>query len=126
MTEPLLNVPKAIGPYVSCVRVGDFIFTSGQIPVEPESGEMQKDITAQTRQSLLNIKAVLATEGASVADIVKTTVFVTDLAQFGTVNAAYETFFKENKAPFPARSCVEVSRLPKGADIEIEAVAYLK
>lgn len=118
------NAPKAIGPYVQAVDLGNFIFTSGQIPVNPASGEIPSDIAQQARQSLENIKAIIEQAGLSVADIVKTTVFVKDLNDFATVNAEYEAFFRENEHPnFPARSCVEVARLPKDVGIEIEAIA---
>lgn len=104
--------------------LGNLVLTSGQIPVNPATGEIPADITTQARQSLENIKAILAQAGLTVADIVKTTVFVKDLNQFATVNAEYERFFVENNHPtFPARSCVEVARLPKDVGIEIEAIA---
>ncbi|WP_249960656.1 RidA family protein [Histophilus somni] len=118
------KAPAAIGPYVQAVDLGNLVLTSGQIPVNPATGEIPADITAQARQSLENIKAILAQAGLTVADIVKTTVFVKDLNQFATVNAEYERFFVENNHPtFPARSCVEVARLPKDVGIEIEAIA---
>ncbi len=118
------KAPAAIGPYVQAVDLGNLVLTSGQIPVNPATGEIPADITAQARQSLENIKAILAQAGLTVADIVKTTVFVKDLNQFATVNTEYERFFIENHHPtFPARSCVEVARLPKDVGIEIEAIA---
>lgn len=118
------QAPKAIGPYVQAVDLGNFIFTSGQIPVNPITGDIPTDIVQQTRQSLENIKAIIEQAGLSVADIVKTTVFVKDLNDFAVVNAEYEAFFRENEHPnFPARSCVEVARLPKDVGIEIEAIA---
>lgn len=118
------NAPKAIGPYVQAVDLGSLILTSGQIPVNPHTGEVPSCIKAQTRQSLENVKAIIEQAGLTVADIVKTTVFVKDLNDFATVNAEYETFFRENEHPdFPARSCVEVARLPKDVGIEIEAIA---
>ena len=106
------NAPAAIGPYVQGVDLGNMIITSGQIPVNPKTGEVPADVAAQARQSLDNVKA-----------IVKTTVFVKDLNDFATVNATYEAFFTEHNATFPARSCVEVARLPKDVKIEIEAIA---
>ncbi|MBN5449717.1 2-iminobutanoate/2-iminopropanoate deaminase [Serratia marcescens] len=115
--------PAAIGPYVQGVDLGSMIITSGQIPVDPKTGAVADDVAAQTRQSLENVKAIVEAAGLIVADIVKTTVFVKDLNDFATVNAAYETFFTEHSAPFPARSCVEVARLPKDVKIEIEAIA---
>ncbi len=116
--------PKANGPYVQAVDLGSWVLTSGQIPVNPKTGEIPTDIARQTRQSLENVKAILAQAGLEVADIVKTTVFVKDLNDFAAVNAEYEAFFRENEHPaFPARSCVEVARLPKDVGIEIEAIA---
>ncbi|MEN2861569.1 RidA family protein [Mannheimia haemolytica] len=114
------NAPAAIGPYVQ----GNMVLTSGQIPVNPETGEIPSDIVQQTRQSLNNVKAIIEQAGLTVADIVKTTVFVKDLNDFAKVNAEYQAFFQENEHPnFPARSCVEVARLPKDVGIEIEAIA---
>lgn len=117
------NAPAAIGPYVQAVDLGNMLFTSGQIPINPKTGLVADDVTAQARQSLENVRAIVEAAGLKVADIIKTTVFVKDLNDFGTVNAAYEAFFKEHNAPFPARSCVEVARLPKDVQIEIEAIA---
>ena len=118
------KAPAAIGPYVQAVDLGNLVFTSGQIPVNPQTGEIPTDITQQARQSLENIKAILEQAGLGVKDIVKTTVFVKDLKDFATVNAEYETFFKAHHHPsFPARSCVEVARLPKDVGLEIEAIA---
>ena len=116
------KAPAAIGPYVQAVDLGNLVLTSGQIPVNPATGEVPADIVAQARQSLENVKA-----GLTAADIVKTTVFVKDLNDFAAVNAEYERFFKENNHPnFPARSCVEVARLPKDVGLEIEAIAVRK
>ncbi|MDU8925085.1 RidA family protein [Pasteurellaceae bacterium LIM206] len=121
------NAPAAIGPYVQAVDLGNLVFTSGQIPVNPSTGEVPAEITAQARQSLENIKAIIEQAGLVVADVVKTTVFVKDLNDFAAVNAEYERFFKENNHPnFPARSCVEVARLPKDVGLEIEAIAVRK
>lgn len=118
------KAPAAIGPYVQAVDLGNFVLTSGQIPVNPQTGEIPTDIAQQTRQSLENIKAILEQAGLGVKDIVKTTVFVKDLKDFATVNAEYEAFFKAHHHPsFPARSCVEVARLPKDVGLEIEAIA---
>ncbi|AWH88179.1 2-iminobutanoate/2-iminopropanoate deaminase [Limnobaculum parvum] len=118
------KAPAAIGPYVQGVDLGSMIITSGQLPIDPKTGVFPEDVAAQARQSLENVKAIVEAAGLKVADIVKTTVFVKDLNDFGTVNAAYEAFFTENHAPsFPARSCVEVARLPKDAKIEIEVIA---
>ncbi|MCW7547180.1 MULTISPECIES: 2-iminobutanoate/2-iminopropanoate deaminase [Photorhabdus] len=120
------KAPAAIGPYVQGVDLGNMVITSGQIPVNPETGDVAEDIAAQARQSLENVKAIVEKAGLTVSDIVKTTVFVKDLNDFGTVNATYEAFFKEHNASFPARSCVEVARLPKDVKIEIEAIAIRK
>ena len=118
------KAPAAIGPYVQAVDLGNFVLTSGQIPVNPQTGEIPTDIAQQARQSLKNIKAILEQAGLGVKDIVKTTVFVKDLKDFATVNAEYEAFFKAHHHPsFPARSCVEVARLPKDVGLEIEAIA---
>ncbi|MEA9392856.1 2-iminobutanoate/2-iminopropanoate deaminase [Acerihabitans sp. TG2] len=117
------NAPAAIGPYVQAVDLGNMLFTSGQIPVDPKTGLVAADIAAQARQSLENVRAIVEAAGLSVANIIKTTVFVKDLNDFATVNATYEAFFTEHNAPFPARSCVEVARLPKDVQIEIEAIA---
>lgn len=117
------NAPAAIGPYVQGVDLGSMIITSGQIPVDPKTGNVADDIAAQTRQSLDNVQAIVEAAGLKVGDIVKTTVFVKDLNDFATVNATYEAFFSEHQASFPARSCVEVARLPKDVKIEIEAIA---
>ncbi|MFT4464500.1 MAG: 2-iminobutanoate/2-iminopropanoate deaminase [Sodalis sp. (in: enterobacteria)] len=117
------NAPAAIGPYVQAVDLGNMILTSGQIPVCPKSGQVAEAVADQARQSLENVKAIVEAAGLQVADIVKTTVFVKDLNDFATVNATYEAFFTEHNAPFPARSCVEVARLPKDVKIEIEAIA---
>ncbi|MDF2527650.1 MAG: endoribonuclease, partial [Enterobacter mori] len=115
--------PAAIGPYVQGVDLGSMIITSGQIPVNPKTGEVPADVAAQARQSLENVQAIVESAGLKVGDIVKTTVFVKDLNDFATVNATYEAFFTEHNATFPARSCVEVARLPKDVKIEIEAIA---
>ncbi|WP_032114412.1 RidA family protein [Candidatus Arsenophonus nilaparvatae] len=117
------NAPAAIGPYVQGVDLGNMLITSGQIPIDPKTGEIAEDIIAQTTQSLKNIQAIVEKAGLSVANIVKTTVFVKDMNDFARVNATYEAFFNQHNAPYPARSCVEVARLPKDVGIEIEAIA---
>ncbi|MBQ7123560.1 MAG: RidA family protein [Oscillospiraceae bacterium] len=113
------NAPAAIGPYSQAIDLGETIFTSGQIPVAPD-GSVSSDISQQTRQALLNLKAVVEAGGSSFDKVIKTTVFITDMAQFGAINAVYSEFFTE---PYPARSCVQVAALPKGVSIEIEAIA---
>lgn len=117
------KAPAAIGPYVQGVDLGNIVFTSGQIPINPVTGDIPEDIAAQTRQSLNNVKAIIEQAGLTISDIVKTLVFVKDLNDFATVNAVYEEFFMQCDGPFPARSCVEVARLPKDVKIEIEAIA---
>ncbi len=121
------SAPAAIGPYVQGVDLGNMVMTSGQIPVNPVTGDVPAEITAQARQSLDNVKAVVESSGLTVADIVKMTVFVKDLNDFAAVNEVYGAFFDEhNVANYPARSCVEVARLPKDVGIEIEAIAVRK
>ena len=115
------DAPAAIGPYSQAIRSGNFIFCSGQIPLNPKSGEMvADDIGAQTRQVLDNISGLLKSEGLSLGDVLKTTIFLTDLGNFQIVNEIYGSYF--NNLP-PARSTVQVSALPKGAKIEIEVIA---
>ena len=114
------NAPEAIGPYSQAIMVGDFIYTSGQIPINPKTGIMETDIKLATKQSMENIKAILEEVGTSLENVIKTTIFLKDLNDFNVVNEVYATYFKENN---PARSCVEVSKLPKDAVIEIEAIA---
>ena len=115
------EAPAAVGPYSQAVRVGSTIYCAGQIPLDPKSGQIiSGDISAQTRRVLDNITAVLKAEGLTLQNIVKTTIFLTDLADFQTVNEVYASYFKQ--AP-PARSTVQVPALPKGARIEIEAIA---
>ena len=118
------KAPAAIGPYVQAMDLGNLVITSGQIPVNPATGEIPADIKAQTRQSLDNIKAIIEQAGLQVSNIVKTTVFVKDLNHFADVNSVYAAFFTEfGGGAFPARSCVEVARLPKDAGVEIEVMA---
>ncbi len=115
------QAPAAIGPYSQAIRSGDLLFTSGQIPLDPVSGQIVGgDITAQTRRVMENLGAVLAAAGASFADVVKTTIFLVDMADFGAVNAVYGERF--TAAP-PARSTVAVARLPRDARVEIEMIA---
>jgi 2-iminobutanoate/2-iminopropanoate deaminase len=114
--------PAAIGPYAQAVRIGQLLFTSGQIPLTPEGELVSGGITEQTKQVLANLKAVLAAEGAELRDVVKTTVFLKDMNQFAEFNAVYASFFQEHT---PARSTVEVARLPKDVLVEIEAVATI-
>lgn len=115
------KAPSAIGPYSQAIDCGDFVVLSGQIPIVPATGMLAEGgIEAQARQMFGNISAVLQQAGLSFSDVVKTTVFMKDLAEFGILNSIYGEYFSE---PFPARSCVEVSALPKGALVECEVVA---
>ncbi|MBQ2029077.1 MAG: RidA family protein [Clostridia bacterium] len=117
------NAPAAIGPYSAGITAGSFVFVSGQLPVDPNSGALcTGTIADMTRQSLKNVIAVLEAAGSSAAKIVKTTVFLTDLYDFAAMNEAYAAFFEGEP---PARSCVQVARLPRDARIEIEAIAVL-
>ncbi len=113
--------PAAIGPYSQGVVCGSLIYTSGQIPVNPADGSIGATIAKQARQSLENVKAVVEAAGATLNDVVKTTVFIKDMDSFAEVNEIYASFF--NGPVLPARSCVEVARLPKDVLIEIEAIA---
>jgi len=115
------NAPAAIGPYSQAVQAGNMLFVSGQIPIDPAIGEFAgSDITAQTHQSLTNVKNILEAAGYSLNDVVKTTVLLADIADFAAMNAVYAEYFAENK---PARACFAVKDLPKGALVEIEAIA---
>lgn len=114
------QAPAAIGPYSQAVRVGNLVFISGQLGLDPKSGALCDGIVAQTKQSLENMGAILTSVGLDYSHVVKTTVFVKDLDDFATVNEIYGGYFKEG---CPARSCVEVSRLPKRALVEIECIA---
>lgn len=117
------DAPAAIGPYAQAVQAGAFVFTSGQLPVDPLSGAMPATVAEQTRQSLMNVQAILTAAGSSLQRVVKTTVFLKDMNTFAEMNAVYAEFFP--KGQVPARSAVEVARLPKDALVEIEAVALV-
>ena len=112
--------PGAIGPYSQAIDAGAFVYTSGQLPIDPKSGEMPTDIKGQSRQSLENVKAVLEAAGLGMDAVVKSTVFLSDMGDFAAMNEVYSEFFS---APFPARSAVAVKTLPKNALVEIEVVA---
>ena len=115
------SAPAALGPYSQAISAGGALFMSGQIPVNPASGLIEAEsIEGQTRQVFANLSAVLAEAGMSLADVVKTTVFMSDISEFGAMNAVYGELFGENR---PARSTIQVAALPKGAKVEIEAVA---
>ena len=115
------NAPAAIGPYSQAIEVNGFIFASGQIPIDPATREFVKGgIKEQTRQSLLNAKSILIAAGTDLNRVVKTTVFLSDMANFTAMNEVYSTFFEQ---PFPARSAVAVKDLPKGALVEVEVLA---
>ncbi|MBE6555581.1 MAG: RidA family protein [Ruminococcaceae bacterium] len=114
------KAPAAIGPYSQGLDLGNLVFVSGQIPVDPATGKMPEAVEEQAVQALTNLKNVLAAAGLGMECVVKTVVFLADLADFATVNRIYESFFK---APFPVRSCVQVAAIPKGAKLEIECIA---
>ena len=114
------HAPAAIGPYSQALRSGHMVFVSGQIPVDPATGAMADSIEEQAKQALTNLKNVLLAAGLRMDQVIKTTVFLADLKDFPTVNAVYESFFQ---APYPARSCVQVAGIPKGAGVEIECIA---
>ncbi|MCK4356728.1 RidA family protein [Candidatus Bipolaricaulota bacterium] len=114
------KAPGAVGPYSQGIRAGDLIFVSGQLPANAEGVLIIDDIAAATRQSLENVNAVLSAAGAQMSDVVKATVFLTDMGDFSAMNKVYGEFFSD---PFPARACIEVAALPKGAKVEIEVIA---
>lgn len=123
MNQPIHtpNAPAAIGPYSQAIQAGNMLFVSGQIPIDPATGEFAgQDITTQTRQSLTNVKNILAAAGYTLNDVVKTTVLLADIGDFAAMNAVYAEFFCDNK---PARACFAVKDLPKAALVEIEAIA---
>jgi 2-iminobutanoate/2-iminopropanoate deaminase len=117
------KAPGAIGPYSQGIRVGNLVYTSGQLPINVTTGEMPKEIEAQTKQSLENVRAVLESGGSSMKNAVKLLIFIKNMNDFVKMNEVYGQFFTEN---YPARSCVEVARLPKDALIEIEAIGILE
>lgn len=115
------NAPAAIGPYSQAVSADGLVFVSGQLPINPETGEFPSDdVSEQTYQSLNNIREILKEAGYGMANVLKTTVFLQDMNDFAAMNAVYETFFTD---PYPARAAFQVAKLPKGAKVEIEAVA---
>lgn len=115
------SAPAAIGPYSQGIQIGNLVYTSGQIPVDPATGVMPATIEEQTRTSLSNVKAILEQAGSGMDKVIKTTVFLKDMNDFAAMNEVYKSFFEEGS--FPARSAVQVARLPKDALVEIEAIA---
>nr|WP_296155387.1 RidA family protein [uncultured Peptoniphilus sp.] len=114
------KAPAAVGPYSQAVVDGDVVYASGQIPVDPATGEMKSDVPEAARQSLTNLKNLLEAAGSDLENVIKVMIFITDMSKFGELNEVYAEFFSNHR---PARSCVEVSALPKGAVLEIEAIA---
>lgn len=118
------KAPAAIGPYSQAVKTGNMLFVSGQIPFVPETMQLvSEDIKEQTKQCLENLKGILEEAGMTLNDVVKTSVFIKDMNEFGAINEVYATYFTDNK---PARACVEVARLPKDVRVEIEAIAVIE
>ncbi len=115
------KAPAAIGPYAQAVKTEGLLITSGQLPIDPATGAFPEGIKAQTQQSLTNVKAILEEAGLTMDNVIKTTVFLSDMNNFGAMNEVYATFFTEGS--YPARSAVEVARLPKDALVEIEVIA---
>ena len=118
------SAPAAVGPYSQGIKAGNTIYVSGQLPIIPATGELYSagDIKEETRLSLMNVKAILEQAGASLKDVVKCTVYIKDMNQFALINEMYAEVFKDTK---PARVCVEVSKLPKDANVEIDAIAVI-
>ena len=116
------KAPGAIGPYSQGITIGNLVYTSGQLPINVETGVMPETIEEQTRQSLENVKAILEEAGSSMEKVIKTTVFLSDMNDFAKMNEVYSSFFAQ---PYPARSAVEVARLPKDAKVEIEVIALV-
>lgn len=118
------NAPAALGPYSQGIKAGNTLYISGQLPINPQTGELYtgEDIKEETRISLENVKSILEAGGATLNDVVKCTVYVKDMNQFGLINEMYAEFFTENK---PARVCVEVAKLPKNANVEVDAIAVI-
>jgi 2-iminobutanoate/2-iminopropanoate deaminase len=114
------EAPAAIGPYSQAVEINGMIYTSGQLPINPATGEMPADVEAQAEQSLKNVFAILKEAGVDSSKVIKTTVFIKDMNDFPKINKVYEKFFTDS---YPSRSCVEVARLPKDALVEIEVIA---
>ncbi|GAB5405306.1 MAG: RidA family protein [Aureliella sp.] len=117
------NAPAAIGPYSQAVLAGGMLYVSGQIPLDPDSGEVvDGGVAGQTKRVLENLKAVVAAGGGDLSKVVKVTIYITDMGQFSVVNEIYGSYFSD---PFPARACVQVSALPKGVDVEMDAIVQI-
>jgi len=114
------QAPAAIGPYSQALDLGNLVYLSGQIPVNPSTGVIPESIEEQTKQSMENVSAILQEAGLTLSHVIKTTIFLSDLADFAAMNAVYESFLTK---PYPARSCVQVAAIPKGAKVEIECIA---
>ena len=114
------KAPKAVGPYSQAIKVGNLVFCSGQLGLDPKTNNLVEGLENQTKQVLANMKAIIEESGSSIENVVKTTIFLTNIQDFALVNEIYANFFS---SPFPARSTIEVSNLPKGACIEIECIA---
>ncbi|GGB38034.1 reactive intermediate/imine deaminase [Virgibacillus dakarensis] len=117
------NAPAAIGPYSQAIKAGDFVYVSGQIPINPATGDVEQGIEKQTKQVLKNLQAILTEAGADFSQVVKFTIYLASMDNFATVNEIYGSYLQE---PYPARATVEVSRLPKDVLVEMDVVAYLK
>ena len=116
------NAPAAIGPYSQAVTVGNLLFTSGQIPIDPATGNIPESVEEQAHQAFTNVKNLIEAAGSSIDNVVKTTVFIKNMEDFAKINEIYATYFTE---PYPARSCVEVARLPKDVLLEVETIVEL-
>ncbi len=115
-----LRAPAAVGAYSQGIESSGFVFLSGQLPIDPENGTMPKEVEKQAEQSLKNVKNILESADKTLNDVIKTTIYLENIADFAAVNAVYQEFFEE---PYPARSCFAVSALPKGAKVEVEVIA---
>jgi 2-iminobutanoate/2-iminopropanoate deaminase len=119
------NAPDAVGPYSQGIVINGMVFTAGQVGMNPQTKQLAEGVQAQTQQALLNVEAILHAVGASLKDVIKTTVFLQHMDDFAAMNEIYQQIFDAQQAPYPARSAVEVARLPLGALVEVEAVATL-
>lgn len=117
------KAPAAVGAYSQAIKAGQLVFTSGQLPIDPATGDFEDDVKAQAHQSMKNVGAIIQEAGGDYSAIIKTTVLLSDIADFAAVNEVYETYFDGG---YPARSCFQAAALPKGAKVEIEAIAYIE